>query len=128
MNPSRLRGRYLRILKFFIGVIGRFIWCWAFGVVASTLLTKQHVFIDVLGGALVGFGCYIVCWRGGRQAHGRAGRLCAISVGDGGSVGSCGLRRAAAARPAGCRDPRGAMALCRQPAECFAAYRFCILS
>jgi len=47
--------------------IGRFIWCWAFGIVASTFLTKQHVFIDVLGGAVVGFAGYIICWRGDRQ-------------------------------------------------------------
>ena len=37
------------------------IWVWVAGIVASTLLTKQHVVIDVAAGVLLGFGGYAVC-------------------------------------------------------------------
>lgn len=49
-------------------------WIWALLIMLSTLLTKQHVFIDVLSGALLGIGSFIVCcqpniisWRRGKQ-------------------------------------------------------------
>lgn len=41
-----------------------FVWIWVTGVVASTLLTKQHVFIDTVAGGLLGLGGYaIICRR-----------------------------------------------------------------
>jgi membrane-associated phospholipid phosphatase len=40
------------------------VWVWVMGVVASTLLTKQHVFIDAVAGGMLGFGGYtIICRR-----------------------------------------------------------------
>jgi hypothetical protein len=43
------------------------IWLWATGIVASTLLTKQHVVIDAVAGTALGLGGYIV-FRGLRGA------------------------------------------------------------
>ena len=40
--------------------IRRFLSIWAAGIVASTLLTKQHVVLDALAGALLGLGGYAV--------------------------------------------------------------------
>lgn len=38
-------------------------WIWASGITASTLLTKQHVFVDVVAGAILGFGSFaLFCW------------------------------------------------------------------
>ena len=45
------------------GWIRWFIWGWAFGIIASTLLTKQHVLIDAIAGALLGYVCHAICWR-----------------------------------------------------------------
>lgn len=39
------------------------IWAWVFGIVASTLLTKQHALIDAAAGVILGFGIYALCWR-----------------------------------------------------------------
>jgi membrane-associated phospholipid phosphatase len=33
-------------------------WVWAFAIIASTLLTKQHVFADAIAGAILGIGFY----------------------------------------------------------------------
>jgi membrane-associated phospholipid phosphatase len=44
--------------------IRRFFWAWAFAIVASTLLTKQHVFADAVAGAALGIGFYLaICHR-----------------------------------------------------------------
>lgn len=40
-----------------------FFWIWGFGIILSTLLTKQHVFIDAVSGALLGLGSFAVCCR-----------------------------------------------------------------
>jgi len=40
-----------------------FIWIWAAGIVAATLLTKQHVIVDVVAGMILGFGGYVVFCR-----------------------------------------------------------------
>lgn len=39
------------------------IWAWVLGIVASTLLTKQHALIDAVAGVILGFGVYVICWR-----------------------------------------------------------------
>ncbi len=39
------------------------VWIWVMGVVASTLLTKQHVFIDIVAGGMLGFGGYTIFCR-----------------------------------------------------------------
>ncbi|EKD26396.1 MAG: phosphoesterase PA-phosphatase related protein [uncultured bacterium] len=40
------------------------IWFWIFGIMISTLLTKQHIFIDIVAGSLIGLsGYYICCYR-----------------------------------------------------------------
>lgn len=44
--------------------IGWFTWAWVFGIIVSTLLTKQHGVIDALGGAVVGTVSYAYGWRG----------------------------------------------------------------
>lgn len=36
-------------------------WIWTFGIALSTMLTKQHVFADVLAGAILGFASYRIC-------------------------------------------------------------------
>lgn len=36
-------------------------WIWTLGIALSTMLTKQHVFVDVLAGATLGFGSYRIC-------------------------------------------------------------------
>lgn len=38
-------------------------WFWTFGIVVSTLVVKQHVVIDCVGGAVLGLGCFAVCRR-----------------------------------------------------------------
>lgn len=38
-------------------------WIWTLGIALSTLLTKQHVFVDVLAGAALGFGSYRICFQ-----------------------------------------------------------------
>lgn len=43
------------------------IWLWVAGIVVSTLLTRQHVILDVLAGILLGWGGYALCCRS-RQA------------------------------------------------------------
>jgi len=38
-------------------------WSWALGILVSTLLTKQHVFVDVIAGSLLGLGSFaLFCW------------------------------------------------------------------
>jgi membrane-associated phospholipid phosphatase len=37
-----------------------FVWVWVLGIVVSTLLTKQHMFVDAVAGAVVGFVGYLV--------------------------------------------------------------------
>jgi membrane-associated phospholipid phosphatase len=37
-----------------------FVWVWTFGIIGSTLLTKQHVLVDALAGALLGAVGYAV--------------------------------------------------------------------
>jgi membrane-associated phospholipid phosphatase len=36
-------------------------WGWTLGIAVSTLLTKQHVFVDVIAGAVLGLGSYRIC-------------------------------------------------------------------
>jgi membrane-associated phospholipid phosphatase len=36
------------------------LWVWCLGIIYSTLATKQHVFLDVLGGLSLGIICYLV--------------------------------------------------------------------
>lgn len=55
-----------------------FLWLWVLGIAASTLLTKQHVFIDVAAGAVLGLGSYFIFCRPAkhcvaRQRRGKAG-------------------------------------------------------
>ena len=45
------------------GQIRLIIWVWALGIVASTLLTKQHVVIDAVAGAALGMGGYALFCR-----------------------------------------------------------------
>jgi len=40
-----------------------FIWLWVFGIIASTLLTKQHVAVDAVAGIMLGFAGYSFCFR-----------------------------------------------------------------
>ena len=40
-----------------------FVWIWVMGIIASTLLTKQHVFVDAAAGAAVGLAGYLVFCR-----------------------------------------------------------------
>jgi len=40
-----------------------FFWLWAVGIMVSTLLTKQHVFVDALGGAVLGLGSFALFCR-----------------------------------------------------------------
>jgi len=40
-----------------------FFWLWALGITAATLLTKQHVFVDAVAGAVLGLGCFTVFCR-----------------------------------------------------------------
>jgi membrane-associated phospholipid phosphatase len=40
-----------------------FVWVWVLGIVVSTLLTKQHVFVDSVAGVAVGFMGYLVFCR-----------------------------------------------------------------
>jgi membrane-associated phospholipid phosphatase len=40
-----------------------FFWLWAVGIMVSTLLTKQHVFVDALGGAILGLGSFALFCR-----------------------------------------------------------------
>jgi len=40
-----------------------FLWLWVLGIAASTLLTKQHVFVDVAAGAVLGLGSYFIFCR-----------------------------------------------------------------
>ena len=44
-----------------------FFWLWALGIAAATLLTKQHVFADVVAGAVVGLGFFAVFCRPGKM-------------------------------------------------------------
>ena len=39
------------------------IWIWALGISLSTLPTKQHVFVDVVGGAILGLGSFAIYYR-----------------------------------------------------------------
>jgi membrane-associated phospholipid phosphatase len=41
----------------------QFFWSWAIAISASTLLVKQHVFMDVVGGAILGLGIFMVCMQ-----------------------------------------------------------------
>lgn len=41
-------------------VLRYFFWCWALGIIASTLVVKQHYVIDCIGGAVLGLGCFAV--------------------------------------------------------------------
>ena len=40
-----------------------FFWVWALGITAATLLTKQHVFVDAVAGAVLGLRCFAVFCR-----------------------------------------------------------------
>jgi membrane-associated phospholipid phosphatase len=40
-----------------------FFWLWALGIMVSTLLTKQHVFVDALAGAILGLGSFALFCR-----------------------------------------------------------------
>ena len=44
-------------------VLQGFFWLWAVGIMISTLLTKQHVFVDALGGAILGLGSFALFCR-----------------------------------------------------------------
>lgn len=44
-------------------VLQCFFWLWAVGIMISTLLTKQHVFVDALGGAILGLGSFALFCR-----------------------------------------------------------------
>lgn len=51
-------------------VLQGFFWLWAVGIMISTLLTKQHVFVDALGGAILGLGSFALFCRLPKQcAH-----------------------------------------------------------
>lgn len=50
------------------GTIRWVVWVWAFGIVVSTLLTKQHVLFDALAGATLGFVGYALCCRSTKPA------------------------------------------------------------
>lgn len=39
------------------------IWAWVLGIIASTLLTKQHALVDAVAGIILGFCGYAICWR-----------------------------------------------------------------
>lgn len=59
--PDGASGRCLRL----------FMWVWAGGIVASTLLTKQHVAVDAVAGVVLGLGGYAVCHANrGTSSHG----------------------------------------------------------
>ena len=45
------------------------IWLWVAGIVASTLLTKQHVVVDVAAGVVLGLGGYALCCRPHRRTR-----------------------------------------------------------
>lgn len=45
------------------------VWVWVMAVAASTLLTKQHVFIDAVAGGILGFGGYIIYRHACRQSE-----------------------------------------------------------
>lgn len=47
------RGRWNRLIQ---GVI----WVWVLGILAATLLTKQHVFVDIVAGIILGVGGFVV--------------------------------------------------------------------
>ena len=53
----RTRGRWL-------------IWPWVLGIVASTLLTKQHALIDAMAGAILGYAGHASFWRPRKQGAG----------------------------------------------------------
>jgi len=42
------------------------VWVWVMGISASTLLTKQHVFLDVMAGAILGLAGFAVFYRSGQ--------------------------------------------------------------
>jgi membrane-associated phospholipid phosphatase len=44
-------------------IVQGFFWLWAIGIMISTLLTKQHVFVDALGGAILGLGSFALFCR-----------------------------------------------------------------
>jgi membrane-associated phospholipid phosphatase len=44
-------------------VLQGFFWLWAVGITASTLLTKQHVCVDALAGAVLGLGSFALFCR-----------------------------------------------------------------
>ena len=39
------------------------VWVWVVGIVAATLMTKQHVLIDAIGGTVLGLGAFAVTVR-----------------------------------------------------------------
>jgi membrane-associated phospholipid phosphatase len=45
-----------------------FFWLWALGITASTLLTKQHVFVDAVAGTVLGLGCFALFCRPSKMA------------------------------------------------------------
>lgn len=40
-----------------------FIWVWVSGILASTLLTKQHVVVDIIAGSILGLCGYVLFFR-----------------------------------------------------------------
>jgi membrane-associated phospholipid phosphatase len=47
-----------------------FVWIWALGIIASTLLTKQHVFVDVVAGTILGLGSFAIFCRPSKMSWG----------------------------------------------------------
>jgi membrane-associated phospholipid phosphatase len=39
------------------------LWAWTFLILAATLLTKQHVFVDILGGGALGWMAFVALFR-----------------------------------------------------------------
>ena len=46
------------------------IWVWALGITVSTLLTKQHVFVDVVAGSILGLGSFALFCRPKKMSWG----------------------------------------------------------
>jgi membrane-associated phospholipid phosphatase len=44
-------------------IVQSFFWLWAVGIMVSTLLTKQHVFVDALAGVILGLGSFALFCR-----------------------------------------------------------------
>ena len=46
-----------------------FVWAWVLGIIVSTLLTKQHMFVDAVAGAAAGFVGYLVFCRSRKNSR-----------------------------------------------------------